>query len=473
MSTEAMLALLRDATLLFTLGVVGAAALRPPLLRGLGAGAAYFGWLIVPLVMASAALPSMAPDALTAALPAAVPAVVETLAAAAVPPAAAAGRGDAAMSPLPALMVSLWSLGVVALSAAMARRQHRYARDLERDGALWRAPAGASPALLGLLPPRLVLPLDFERRFDADECRLILAHEAVHARRHDNAWNLLGAALLALQWFNPLAWWAWRRMRADQELACDAAVLTTGAGRGLPLARYAQALLKSHRGAAAPVLATGWSARHPLVERVRLLGRHRRSALGRRAAPIVVLCLCTGAALLAQAARLSVGGPPDQSLVLTIEVSAQLGRMDWRRHATDLELPGFFARPGYHSTTVKMPQEGWCLDLMVYRFPDGMLRPTATVLDERCAAPLDAPQIVNLDGSAASFVARTPGGPLQAQLAVRELDRRDPRRRALLRPPSTPDQSIRLQDAQQEARNGPGEQRAIDMAWRAARASAR
>ena len=43
-----------------------------------------------------------------------------------------------------------------------------------------------------------------------------------------SGWNIgLWAAqvLLALHWFNPLAWYGWRAMRRDQEAACDARVL--------------------------------------------------------------------------------------------------------------------------------------------------------------------------------------------------------------------------------------------------------
>ncbi|MEJ5999323.1 M56 family metallopeptidase [Paucibacter soli] len=89
------------------------------------------------------------------------------------------------------------------------------------------------------------------------------------ARRQDNARNLLAGGLLALQWFKPLAWWAHGRLRTDQELACDAAVLPDSEDADLP--RYAQALLKSHGALAAPALASGWALRHPLPERVRLL----------------------------------------------------------------------------------------------------------------------------------------------------------------------------------------------------------
>ena len=88
-----------------------------------------------------------------------------------------------------------------------------------------RSSAGSSPGVSGLINPRLHLPCDFEQRFNRREQRLIVQHELTHWRRHDLHANLLAWCLLACQWFNPLAWLAYRRFRADQELACDADVL--------------------------------------------------------------------------------------------------------------------------------------------------------------------------------------------------------------------------------------------------------
>ncbi|HHX83571.1 MAG TPA: M56 family metallopeptidase, partial [Pseudomonadaceae bacterium] len=59
-----------------------------------------------------------------------------------------------------------------------------------------------SPALYGVLRPQLLLPADFELRYNASQRSLILAHEAVHYRRRDNLWNLLACSLRLLFWFN-------------------------------------------------------------------------------------------------------------------------------------------------------------------------------------------------------------------------------------------------------------------------------
>jgi TonB family protein len=85
-----------------------------------------------------------------------------------------------------------------------------------------------------------VTPADFDTRFEGEARRLVLAHEGVHLKRGDAAVNGLVTLVQCLAWFNPLAHLAARRLRVDQEIACDAAVIARH-----PAARrlYAETLL--------------------------------------------------------------------------------------------------------------------------------------------------------------------------------------------------------------------------------------
>jgi TonB family protein len=49
----------------------------------------------------------------------------------------------------------------------------------------------------------------------------LLAHELAHLSRRDHWVRHLELAALALFWWNPVAWWATRRVRTAQELCCD------------------------------------------------------------------------------------------------------------------------------------------------------------------------------------------------------------------------------------------------------------
>lgn len=302
--TEALLsALLRQAALL-SLALLLLASLRP-LLKRAGAGALYASWLLLPAVLLTPALPRPATEPLRVVL-AAAGTTVPTLAPVVPTPT------DSPAS----VWLALWLAGASAGLLVQARRQQR----LSRLGT--RLPAGSSPALVGLLRPRVALPSDFEQRFSPTQQALILAHEQVHRERGDNFWNLLACLLAALHWWNPLAWWAARRFRADQELACDAAVL---AAHPSSHADYAQALLAAHdlHHLGAP-LASRWGTAHPLVERIAMLQTAR--SLSRRAASLLTLALtcAAGAVYGMQAANDKTPPVADGFLQLRFELQMSL-----------------------------------------------------------------------------------------------------------------------------------------------------
>ena len=83
----------------------------------------------------------------------------------------------------------------------------------------------SGPVLTGLLKPTLLLPEGFESQFSARQQALMIKHELVHFHRGDNLYNLAALIFVAVFWFNPLTWLAYRAFRRSQELACDAAVL--------------------------------------------------------------------------------------------------------------------------------------------------------------------------------------------------------------------------------------------------------
>ncbi len=83
-----------------------------------------------------------------------------------------------------------------------------------------------SPGLFGFIRPRLLLPREMLDTATQDEMRYVFLHELAHLKRRDIYLGWLASLLQVLHWFNPLVWFAFYRMRADRELACDALVLT-------------------------------------------------------------------------------------------------------------------------------------------------------------------------------------------------------------------------------------------------------
>lgn len=218
-----------------------------------------------------------------------------------------------------ALLLRRLALRWAGLGWQLVRTHRRLLRTLRPapDASHWRLPAACGPALVGVWRPRLYLPEDFEQRFDAAERQAILLHEAAHRARCDTGWNLLATVWALLHWFNPLAWWALQRMRADQELSCDALVL--GAPSAPPVAVYARALLKS-QGLAWPIASTGfmrltgtatsWQSVHPLLERVSMLKTHHRHGAQAWRARGLAAAFCLLYAGLGQALQGSASAAP-------------------------------------------------------------------------------------------------------------------------------------------------------------------
>ncbi|MBE2286560.1 MAG: hypothetical protein IAE77_24090, partial [Prosthecobacter sp.] len=86
-------------------------------------------------------------------------------------------------------------------------------------------PAGTTPAMVGIRQPKLLLPEDWQTRFDERSLRHVMLHELLHVKQHDLLWNWAATAVQALHWFNPLVWFVVSRFQADRELRCDAGAL--------------------------------------------------------------------------------------------------------------------------------------------------------------------------------------------------------------------------------------------------------
>lgn len=99
-----------------------------------------------------------------------------------------------------------------------------------------------SPAVYGIIRPKIILPLSYKDR----NIELIIQHEKAHMRGLDNLWRMIAFTVVAVHWFNPLAWMFLRALLADLELSCDERVLVKlGDDRSK---EYATALLECRQG---------------------------------------------------------------------------------------------------------------------------------------------------------------------------------------------------------------------------------
>ena len=112
-----------------------------------------------------------------------------------------------------------------------------------------------SPALFGFMRIKLLIPSGMAGAFSPGEWRHIFMHELAHIRRRDVGLNWLMAVLHMLHWFNPIVWYAFKRMHSDRELACDAMVLSH-AQNGEAKA-YGRTIIKLLEGLSRPVAVAG------------------------------------------------------------------------------------------------------------------------------------------------------------------------------------------------------------------------
>lgn len=245
--------------------------LRAPVRRGFGASFAYRLWLLVPASLLALLLPAPARPLLPAlrVAPSAPSAATIDL---------RALTSEAAPVDWQPYLLAVWMAGALMLLFALAYQQRRYLRALgtlraSDDGLLRAQTEAGSPALVGLLRPRIVVPSDFASRYTSRERELVLAHERTHLARGDAQINAFAALLRCLNWFNPLFHVAASRFRFDQEIACDAAVISR-----FPEARrcYADAMLKAQlvgepRQELRLPAGCLWPPGHPLKERIAML----------------------------------------------------------------------------------------------------------------------------------------------------------------------------------------------------------
>ena len=263
-------------------------AIRTPVARAFGAGWAYALWL---LPLARLLLPPLPAVDMPSLVPSLVLLVPEAAATAAPSPAAGGSL------PWIALLLALWAGGAAAFLVVQFVSYRSFLARLSlasRSAGAFRgvpvveSAAVEGPVAVGLLDRRIVVPADFATRYSEAERRLAAEHEYVHHRRGDIWWNLAALLVLALNWFNPLAWISFLAFRADQELACDAAVAAGASADDVH--SYAAALVKS---ASRPGLIAACPLNHAdqLKRRLRMMKEHRVSRLrtfGGAAALVVI-----------------------------------------------------------------------------------------------------------------------------------------------------------------------------------------
>jgi beta-lactamase regulating signal transducer with metallopeptidase domain len=282
-------------------------AIRAPVRKALGPGVAYALWLLPVLRMALPPLPESWREQAAAPVAAMGDVITYYVVDGGVDAPAAAATAAAAPSSVDWLLVAAiaWGLGALAFLGFHLVSHSRFCSRLLSRARVDRTVANGrvrvietdaahGPLAFGVWRKYVAFPRDFSERYDEVERDLALAHELGHHVRGDLIANWVALVVLALHWFNPIAWKAFRAFRADQEMACDALVL---AGREAALRHaYGRAIVKSAHGGAVSA-ACHLHTINELKGRLRMLTKTRKLSRARFAAGLVGVSALSLAAL--------------------------------------------------------------------------------------------------------------------------------------------------------------------------------
>jgi beta-lactamase regulating signal transducer with metallopeptidase domain len=198
----------------------------------------------------------------------------------------------------------VWVIGGLSVFGLIMVRQYKLRQTIgvvtyDEAGYYTSEDATISPMLVGVIAPKVIVPDNFDACYSRHEQALILAHERAHLRAGDHIVNAVIVFFQCLNWFNPFIYSARPKILMDQELACDARVLTL---RPDEKKAYMRALLKAQHISYDGLLKAAWkpAGAHPLVARIMQLGRPVDGVLSgvKRRMAIVGLLIIIGSAVV-------------------------------------------------------------------------------------------------------------------------------------------------------------------------------
>ena len=148
------------------------------------------------------------------------------------------------------------------------------------------------PMMWGLFRPVILLPPDADD-WQPERQHAVLLHELAHIQRQDWLMQTIAQITCAVYWFNPLLWFAVRRMQAEAERACDDHVLNAGY-QSTDYAQYLLDIVRNIKALRSASRATVAMARSSKIEgRLQtILAKHRnRKPMTKIAVAIGLLAL--------------------------------------------------------------------------------------------------------------------------------------------------------------------------------------
>lgn len=179
----------------------------------------------------------------------------------------------------------------------------------------------ATPCVVGVWRPAILLPDQSDRDASADERTAVLAHEIQHVKNGDLAWNAVLRIVERVLWFHPLAW----RMRVAHAGACDAVCDAEAANLLGDVTAYCRVLARLALRAAAPLPAAGLAMARPSSARRRIEALQRKLHVARlpRVQKIVTVLFALAATGVLGAAAITRAEPGASSDANNVESAKQ------------------------------------------------------------------------------------------------------------------------------------------------------
>lgn len=193
---------------------------------------------------------------------------------------------------------------------------------LRRPPRLLRSSEIASPMVMGLLRPTILIPEKFASGFSSVERELALSHEIAHISRADLLTGWIPMLAKILFWFLPPVHWAVREWEVEREAACDAEALALTQMAAPVYGRLLLSLVAKDHHRPMPSALGATAAFHTLKRRLTRLGTADR--------PVPMLGLALPAALCLPWTLVAAPGETGQLTNAGIEEGFGTTPRDWK-----------------------------------------------------------------------------------------------------------------------------------------------
>ena len=147
-----------------------------------------------------------------------------------------------------------------------------------------------SPAAMGFLRPRILLPKRLLEPEFREGLRFALLHELKHVHQHHNWWLLVESIIGAVYFFHPVIFWAKKRIHEELEYICDSHVVKV-TNKSISYADFLLHEIWRQKGEKDLVLALPFISRKTkTTNRVRSILENTRPSLFTRIRGVFALC---------------------------------------------------------------------------------------------------------------------------------------------------------------------------------------